>query len=132
MLKQGSGVIIFLTGSPARPHGPGTSGIGAANGAIENLTRSLAIELGPVGVRVVCLRTAAYPDTRTIRETCETVGKLMSLTLDQVAAGLAESTMLKVSPRTSDTARAVVVLTSDRVRMMTGSVRNTSAGAVPD
>ena len=23
MLKQGSGVIIFLTGSPARPHGPG-------------------------------------------------------------------------------------------------------------
>ena len=51
MLKQGSGVIIFLTGSPARPHGPGTSGIGAANGAIENLTRSLAIELGPAGVQ---------------------------------------------------------------------------------
>jgi len=61
MLKQGSGVIIFLTGSPARPHAPGTSGIGAANGAIENLTRTLAIELGPAGVGVVCLRTVANP-----------------------------------------------------------------------
>lgn len=39
MIPQGSGVIIFLTGSPARPHGPGASGIGAAFGGIENLTR---------------------------------------------------------------------------------------------
>ena len=47
MLKQGSGVIIFLTGSPARPHTPGASGIGAAFGAVENLTRQMAIELSP-------------------------------------------------------------------------------------
>jgi NAD(P)-dependent dehydrogenase (short-subunit alcohol dehydrogenase family) len=38
MLRQGSGVIIFLTGSPALPHTPATSGIGAAFAAIENLT----------------------------------------------------------------------------------------------
>jgi NAD(P)-dependent dehydrogenase (short-subunit alcohol dehydrogenase family) len=132
MRKQGSGVIIFVTGSPARPHGPGTSGIGAANGAIENLTRSLAIELGPAGVRVVCLRTAANPDTRTIQETTETLGKMMNITPHQVVARLAESTMLKVSPRTADTARAAAILASDRLGMMTGSVLNSSAGAVTD
>ena len=33
MFPQGSGVIIFLIGSPARPHLPGSSGIGAAFGA---------------------------------------------------------------------------------------------------
>jgi hypothetical protein len=32
MAAQGSGVIIFLTGSPARPHFPGTAAIGAAFG----------------------------------------------------------------------------------------------------
>ena len=59
MREQRSGVIIFLTGSPARPHGPGTAGIGAAFGAVENLMRTMAIELGPLGIRAVCLRTAA-------------------------------------------------------------------------
>jgi NAD(P)-dependent dehydrogenase (short-subunit alcohol dehydrogenase family) len=132
MVKQGSGVIIFLTGSPARPHDPGTSGIGAACGAVENLTRSMAIELGPAGVRVVCLRTAANPDTRVIRETTEVLGKLMNVTPEQVTAGLAESTMLKLSPRTADTAKAAVFLASDLARMMTGSVLNSSAGGVTD
>jgi NAD(P)-dependent dehydrogenase (short-subunit alcohol dehydrogenase family) len=43
IVAQGSGVIFFLTGSPARPHSPGTVAIGAANGAIENVTRSMAL-----------------------------------------------------------------------------------------
>ena len=132
MLKQGSGVIIFLTGSPARPHGPGTSAIGAAFVAVENLMRTIAIELGPSGVRAVCLRTAANPDTRTIQDTTEVIGKIMSITSDQAAASLAEGTMLKVSPHTSDTARAAAFLASDRARMMTGTVLNSSAGAVTD
>ena len=132
MLKQGSGVIIFLTGSPARPHGPGTSGIGAAFGAIENLMRTMAIELGPAGVRAVCLRTAANPDTRTIQETTYLISKMMNITSDQANASLAESTMLKISPRTSDTAKAAAFLASDRARMMTGTVLNSSAGAVTD
>jgi len=53
MLRQGSGVIMFLTGSPARPHLAGVAAIGAANGVIENLTRYVAIELGPAGRRRV-------------------------------------------------------------------------------
>jgi 3-oxoacyl-[acyl-carrier protein] reductase len=132
MLKQRSGVIIFLTGSPARPHGPGTSGIGAAFGAVENLTRTMAIELGPGGVRVVCLRTAANPDTRTIQETTGVIAKMMNISIDQATASLAESTMLKTSPRTSDTAKAAAFLASDRARMMTGTVLNSSAGAATD
>jgi NAD(P)-dependent dehydrogenase (short-subunit alcohol dehydrogenase family) len=35
MVAQGSGVIIFLTGSPARPHFPGGAAIGAANEGID-------------------------------------------------------------------------------------------------
>jgi 3-oxoacyl-[acyl-carrier protein] reductase len=128
MVTAGAGVVIFLTGSPAKPHGPGTTAIGAAFGAIENLTRTMAIELGPAGVRVVCLRTAANPDSRTIQETADLLGDMRN----GVFEGLASSTMLKVSPTTADTARAAVALADDRLKMMTGAVLNASAGAVPD
>ena len=114
MLRQGSGVIIFLTGSPARPHTPATAGIGAAFGAVENLTRHLAIELSPAGVRVVCLRTAANPDSRTIQDVTGQIAMTMNITQDQANASLAESTLLKASPRTTDTARAATFLASDR------------------
>jgi len=66
MIEQRSGVILFATGSFARPHTAGATAIGAAFGAIENLTRNLAHDVSPCGVRVVCVRTAATPETRTI------------------------------------------------------------------
>src|SRR5438445_4238874 len=56
MVKRKSGVIIFLTGSPARGHVEGATAIGAAFGAIETLMENLAVEVSPAGVRVVCLR----------------------------------------------------------------------------
>lgn len=132
MLRQGSGVIIFLTGSPARPHTPGAHGIGAAFAAIENLTRHMAIELSPAGVRVVCLRTAANPDSRTIQDVAGTTATMMDITPDQARANLAASTLLKVSPLTTDTAKAAVFLSSDLAAMMTGTVLNASAGVVTD
>jgi len=48
MIKQRSGVIIFLTGSPARGHAQGTTAIGAAFGAIESLTENPSDRAGPV------------------------------------------------------------------------------------
>ena len=132
MVRQGSGVIIFLTGSPARPHGPGASGIGAAFGGIENLTRTMALELSGTGVRVVCLRTAANPDTRTIQDTVAAVGTMMNLTREQVLADLDRGLWLKASPHTEDTANSAVLLASDRARMMTGTVHNATAGICTD
>ena len=132
MLKQGSGVIIFLTGSPARPHTPGTHGIGAAFGAVENLTRHMAIELSPAGVRVVCLRTSANPDSRTIQDVTDGIARMMNITSDQAKANLADDALLKVSPRTTDTARGAAFLASDLAGMVTGTVLNASAGVTPD
>jgi 3-oxoacyl-[acyl-carrier protein] reductase len=132
MLNQGSGVIIFVTGSPARPHGPGTSSIGAAFGAIENLTRTMAIELGAAGVRVVCLRTAANPDSRTIQDVVDAITQTTGVTPEQAVAGIAEGRLLNASPHTADTAKAVAYLASEGSAMMTGTVLNASAGVCPD
>ncbi len=132
MARQRSGVIMFLTGSPAKPHADGTSAIGAAFGAIENFTRQLALELGTAGVRAVCLRTSAMPDTRTIQDTMHAIMAGANITEDQATKRLADQTLLKVSPRASETAAVAAFLVSDRARMVTGTVMNSSAGATPD
>jgi NAD(P)-dependent dehydrogenase (short-subunit alcohol dehydrogenase family) len=132
MVKQHSGVIIFVTGSPARGHVPGATAIGAAFGAIENLTENLAIEVGSFGVRVVCLRTLANTDSRTIQQTMEFLAARMSITKEQTFAQIANSNFLKSPASVSDTAKAAVLLASDSARLMTGTVVNSTAGAALD
>jgi 3-oxoacyl-[acyl-carrier protein] reductase len=128
MVKQRSGVVIFLTGSPARPHGGGTAAISAAFGAVEVLTRALAIELGPAGVRAVCVRTAANSDSRTVSDIAQAAGMMP----DQIRQNLAAMTMLGASPTTGDTASVAAFVASDQARMLTGTVVNASGGAVVD
>jgi NAD(P)-dependent dehydrogenase (short-subunit alcohol dehydrogenase family) len=132
MVKQRSGVIVFLTGSPARGHVEGAAAIGTAFGAIESLTENLAIEVGPAGVRVVCLRTTANADSRSIQDTMDALAGRMHVTKDQALAGLASLNFLKQPARVSDTARAAVLLASSRARMITGTVINATAGAALD
>jgi len=132
MIKQHSGVIIFLTGSPARGHTQGATAIGAAFGAVETLTEHLALELGSHGVRVVCLRTTANTDSRTILDTAQAVADRAHITSEQVIAGIANMNFLKVPAMVADTANAAVLLASDRARMLTGTVANFTAGAALD
>jgi 3-oxoacyl-[acyl-carrier protein] reductase len=132
MIAQKSGVIIFVTGSPARGHVPGATAIGAAFGAIENLTENLAFEVSPLGVRVVCLRTLANIDSRSIQDTMEVLAGKFNITKDQAMAQIAMSNFLKVPATVQDTANAAVLIASDRARMMTATVVNATAGAALD
>jgi 3-oxoacyl-[acyl-carrier protein] reductase len=132
MVKQHSGVIIFVTGSPARPHVPGATAIGAAFAAMENLTANLAFEVSPFGVRVVCVRTTANVDSRSIQDTMEFMAGRLNITTDQAKAQIANYNFLKVPATVQDTANAAVLVASDRGRMMTGTVVNATAGAALD
>ena len=132
MIRQRSGAIIFVTGSPARAHVPGATAIGAAFGAIENFTGNLAFEVSPMGVRVVCLRTVANVDSRPILDTMDFVAGRMSITREQAIGQVALSNFLKTPATVRDTASAAVLIACDRARMMTGTVVNASAGAALD
>jgi 3-oxoacyl-[acyl-carrier protein] reductase len=132
MIKRRSGVILFLTGSPARGHVEGATAIGTAFGAIESLTENLAVEVSPCGVRVVCLRTTANTDSRTMQQTMDAVVSKMHITREQALAGMANLNFLKVPATVSDTAKAAVLLVSDRARLLTGTVVNSTAGAALD
>jgi 3-oxoacyl-[acyl-carrier protein] reductase len=122
MQQQGSGVLLFVTGSPGRPHTEGATAIGAAFAAIENLTRHLAIELGPAGIRPVCLRSSAMPDTGTIQDVLQAIAAGLNAPVDEAEQFLANATMLHVSPRTTDTAKVAAFLVSDQARTITGTL----------
>jgi 3-oxoacyl-[acyl-carrier protein] reductase len=129
MIKRKSGVIIFLTGSNARGHNNGASAIGTAFGAIETFMENFAYEISPHGVRAVCLRTTANVDTRAIQETLGPMAAQMKITKEELVAMIANANFKKVPAKTSDTAKLAVLLASDRVRMITGTVVNSTAGA---
>jgi NAD(P)-dependent dehydrogenase (short-subunit alcohol dehydrogenase family) len=132
MIKQRSGVLIIVTGSPARPHVPGATAIGAAFGAMENLAANLAFEVSPFGIRVVCLRTTANIDSRSIQDTTDMVASRLNITKDEAIARIAQLNFLKVPATVQDTANAAVLIASDRARMLTGTVVNATAGAALD
>jgi NAD(P)-dependent dehydrogenase (short-subunit alcohol dehydrogenase family) len=110
----------------------GATAIGTAFGAIETLSENLAFEVGPAGVRVVCLRTTANTDSRSIQDTMDVVVGQMNITKDQAVAQIASFNFLKVPAVVSDSAKALVFLASDRARLMTGTVVNSTAGAALD
>jgi 3-oxoacyl-[acyl-carrier protein] reductase len=132
MLKQRSGVIIFVTGSPARGHVPGATAIGTAFGAIETLMENLAVELSPSGIRVVCLRTTTNLDSRTMQELMALMGQKTGRPKEEMADIMAGMNFLKAKASVADTAQGIAYLASDHARMMTGTVVNASAGAALD
>src|SRR5262249_1459950 len=116
-----------------RGHVDGATAIGAAFGAIETFNENLALELGPAGVRSVCVRTVANIDSRAIQGTIDfIVGANKDVTKQQIIAKVAMQNFLSVPAGVQATANAVAFAASDRARMLTGTVLNASAGASPD
>ncbi len=58
MVKQHAGVILGMTAVVSQMPLPYTAGFGPAWAAVEAMLRLLAAELGPYGVRTVCLHSA--------------------------------------------------------------------------
>jgi NAD(P)-dependent dehydrogenase (short-subunit alcohol dehydrogenase family) len=131
MVQQHSGVILFITAIPSRGSA-NVSAIGAAFGAMESLTRCLAVDLGPAGVRVLGIRSGAMLDTATIQQSLETAARQLSLPKEQVVSRLEQSSLLKRLPTSADTARLAAFLASDGARAITGAIVNASSGSVID
>jgi NAD(P)-dependent dehydrogenase (short-subunit alcohol dehydrogenase family) len=130
MVRKGSGVIMMITATPARIGWPLVGGFGVACAAMEGFSRQLAAELGPHGVRVVCLRSAGSPES--IPDTMEVHAAGQSMTRDQFIASLEEMTLLKRLPSLADVGNVAVLMASDYAGAMTGTVANMSCGQIVD
>jgi NAD(P)-dependent dehydrogenase (short-subunit alcohol dehydrogenase family) len=132
MSGQGSGVILTLTAVPGRLPARLIGGQAPAWAAVEAFSRSLALEVGPAGIRVVCLRSHAIPETPLIEANFATAGLAAGVTPDQFQAQLEQSTLLGRLPTLAEVADTAAFVASDRAGAMTGTVANLSAGGITD
>ena len=132
MTGQRSGVILTLTAVPGRMPANLIGGSGPAWAAVEAFSRSLALEVGPAGIRVVCLRSHAIPETPLIEANNATAGAAVGLTPAEFRERLEQSTLLKRLPTLAEVADTAAFLASDRAGAMTATVANLSAGTITD
>jgi 3-oxoacyl-[acyl-carrier protein] reductase len=114
MIRQGSGVILVFGGSGEPSRGFYAGGTVVAFEAMESMRRQLSAELGGHGVRVVTVATNGIADS------------------PQMAASMAEETMLGRAATLEDVGHAAVFAASDWARSVTAATINISAGALID
>jgi 3-oxoacyl-[acyl-carrier protein] reductase len=116
MFRRRSGCIINLSSVSGRRGNAGQANYSAAKAGIIGLTKSMARELGPRGVRVNAI-APGYIDTPMTQALPEEAKKV-----------IVEMTPLKTMGTTDDIAAAAVFLASSHARYITGAVLPVDGG----
>ena len=132
MIGQGSGVILTITGGPARRAFPNVGGFDTACAAIEGLWRTFAAELGLYGIRLVIVGSAGSPDTPDVQETLELHARATGKSLEAVFADSGSDTLLGRLPGVAKVADAATLMASDRASAMTAVIANVTCGYIVD
>jgi NAD(P)-dependent dehydrogenase (short-subunit alcohol dehydrogenase family) len=130
MIGQGSGVIMTITGGPARRAVPNVGGFDTACAAIEGMWRTFAAELGPYGVRPVVVGSAGSPDTRDHREMLEIHARKAGRSPEEVLDEFGSGTLLGRLPEVAEVADVATLMASGRAGAMTGVIANVTCGYV--
>ena len=117
MRARHSGSIIAISSTLSRHAGPGFSAHSTAKSGLDGLVRALALELGPLGIRVNVVAPG-------LTETDATAGLP-----DQVKQYTVRSTPLGRIGQPEDVAGAVLMLASDQARFVTGTYVPVNGGA---
>jgi NAD(P)-dependent dehydrogenase (short-subunit alcohol dehydrogenase family) len=111
--EQGSGAIVNTASLAGVIGSPNLSGYSLTKGAVVNLTRAVAAEAGPDGVRVnaVCPGVTETPMPKRDRSEEE---------WEELASRMAEQYPLRRLGRPEDVANAMLYLASDEADWVTG------------
>ena len=133
MTARGSGTILTLSAGASQVAPPGSLGYGTACAAIETMSQRLAVELGPSGVRVVCLRPHLIADGPAngsyTSELFERRAAAAGVSVEQwIERWQKNVTLLGRLPTLARVADAAVFLASDRAAATTGAVVDLTSG----
>jgi 3-oxoacyl-[acyl-carrier protein] reductase len=118
MLAQGGGVILNVSSGETTRPSPYLGAYGAAKAAINHLTQTMAVELGPSNIRVVAIAPGTTL-TETVRAAFD----------DAHVAAITESNPLRRMTEPEELGRLAVFLVSDLARCITGQLILADAGA---
>jgi len=120
MQKQGGGVIVNVSSTAAVRGEAYHSHYAASKGALHSLTKSLAVELAPYGIRINCV-APGWVDT----DMCAEV-----FADPEFRRSVQNSIPLKRIPPPEDIAGPILFLLSDLARHITGTVLHVNGGSV--
>lgn len=116
--RDRGGVILFVSSGETTRPSPGNAAYAAAKAAVNHLTTTLAVELGPAGIRV----NAVAPGT-TLTDSVRAAFD------DAHVDAIVQSTPLRRMVDPDELGRLAVFLASDLARCITGQVILADAGA---
>jgi 3-oxoacyl-[acyl-carrier protein] reductase len=137
MTAAGSGVIIGLSSPMARTATALTGSFTMASAAVELLIRQLGAELGPSGVRAVCLRLNGIPETAarmgsSTEKTWRDAADRLGVDFEQLLEGVGQGSPLQRPLSVQEVADVAAFVASDRAGGLTATVVNVTGGAVVD
>lgn len=116
-MAEGGSIVNFASQAGRDGGGPGAAAYSTSKGAVMSLTRAMAKELGPAGIRVNCVCPGMI-DT-TFHDT---------FTKDAVRANVAAATPLRREGEPEDVAELVAYLASSRASFITGASFDINGG----
>jgi 3-oxoacyl-[acyl-carrier protein] reductase len=128
MVAQGSGAIVNMASAAVDTPSPGLAAYGMAKAAVVQLTRVLAAELGPSGVRVNAVAPGFVETAMTARRYTAADGSVDEGHRRGVLDAVARTTPLRTVGEPDDIAYAVLYLASDAARFVTGQILRPNGG----
>jgi 3-oxoacyl-[acyl-carrier protein] reductase len=128
MIAQGSGSIVNMASAAIDTPSPGLAGYGMAKAGVVQLTRVLATEVGPQGVRVNAVAPGFVETAMTSRHFTAADGTVDESHRAAVLGAVARTNPLRMVGQPEDVAHAVLYLASDASRFVTGQVLRPNGG----
>jgi NAD(P)-dependent dehydrogenase (short-subunit alcohol dehydrogenase family) len=128
MLPRGRGSIVLVASAGVLRGFPLAAPYAATKSALLGYARTLAVEVGPEGIRVNVLTPGANPDTAIFRSAMPGIAREMGFSEDQMVPLLEGMSALRRPCTAVELARAAAFLLTDDASAMTGQNLVVDAG----
>ncbi|KAB2339686.1 SDR family NAD(P)-dependent oxidoreductase [Actinomadura rudentiformis] len=137
MMAAGAGTVLSLSPPMSRTPVALSGPFGIAGAAVEAMSRQLAAELGPHGVRFVGLRLNGIPETAEVlgshtRQMWRRAAEKLNVPFEDLLESVGSGGHLKRPLTVAEVANVATFAASDRARYMTGTIINVTGGSSPD